>query len=74
MKKPRKTGKKNKTPQYSVEPLPGTMMVTGIVGLVISVIYTSGGRIPLDFGVSFIIIFAIILFASLRSLAQLNKP
>jgi len=57
----------------TVDTLPGTFMLTGIFGLVITAIYTSSGKIPLDYGVAFCIVFLIMLLASLKSIMPSGK-
>ncbi|MBU1205261.1 MAG: hypothetical protein KKA61_03970 [Nanoarchaeota archaeon] len=56
-----------------VDPLPGTFMLTGMFGFVITVIYTNSGRIPLDYGVAFCIVFLAMLLASLKSIMPSGK-
>ena len=61
-----------KTPK-KVDVLPGTFMLTGMFGFVITIIYTTSGRIPLDYGVAFCIVFLIMLIVSLRSIMPSQK-
>lgn len=56
-----------------VDVLPGTFMLTGMFGFVITAIYTNSGKIPLDYGVAFCIVFLIMLLASLRSIMPSGK-
>jgi len=56
-----------------VDVLPGTFMLTGMFGFVITIIYTTSGRIPLDYGVAFCIVFLIMLIVSLRSIMPSQK-
>ena len=49
-------------------PLPTGFMIFGIIGFVITYIYTSSGIIPLDWGIAMGIVFLIIIGASIRSL------
>ncbi len=56
-----------------VDPLPGTFMLTGMFGFVITAIYTYSGKIPLDYGVAFCIVFLIMLLASLKSIMPSQK-
>lgn len=51
-----------------VEPLPATFTLTSILGLIITTIFTASGRIPLAWGVSFDVVFAIMLLASMVSI------
>ena len=57
----------------TVDALPGTFMLTGIFGFIITVFYTSSGKIPLDYGVAFCIVFLIMLLASLKSIMPSGK-
>jgi len=57
----------------TVDPLPGTFMLTGMFGFIITIIYTSSGKIPLDYGVAFCIVFLIMLLASLKSIMPSGK-
>ena len=61
-----------KTPK-KVDVLPGTFMLTGMFGFVITAIYTNSGKIPLNYGVAFCIVFLIMLLASLRSIMPSRK-
>ena len=63
------------TRTISKYPLPGTFMVSGLVGFVISVIYTASGRFELWFGdlglslgVAFMIVFMVMFIAALFSI------
>lgn len=57
----------------TVDALPGTFMLTGMFGFIITAIYTSSGKIPLDYGVAFCIVFLIMLLASLKSIMPSGK-
>ena len=57
----------------TIDTLPGTFMLTGMFGLIITLIYTSSGRIPLDYGVAFSIVFLIMFLASLKSIMPSGK-
>ena len=57
----------------TIDALPGTFMLTGMFGLIITLIYTSSGRIPLDYGVAFCIVFLIMFLASLKSITPSKK-
>ncbi len=61
-----------KTPK-KVDVLPGTFMLTGMFGFIITAIYTNSGKIPLDYGVAFCIVFLIMLIASLKSIMPSGK-
>ena len=56
-----------------VDVLPGTFMLTGMFGFVITAIYTNSGKIPLNYGVAFCIVFLIMLLASLKSIMPSGK-
>ncbi len=51
-----------------VVPLPGTFMLTGIVGFLVCFIYTMSGRLDMNWGISFSFVFALMFFASLISM------
>ena len=57
----------------TVDTLPGTFMLTGMFGFIITAIYTSSGKIPLDYGVAFCIVFLIMFLASLKSIMPHGK-
>ena len=57
----------------TVDALPGTFMLTGMFGFIITAIYTSSGKTPLDYGVAFCIVFLIMLLASLKSIMPSGK-
>ena len=57
----------------TIDTLPGTFMLTGMFGLIITLIYTSSGRIPLDYGVAFSIVVLIMFLASLKSIMPSGK-
>jgi len=73
MKKSKKRVVKEKLKERQVEALPGTFMLTGMFGFVITAIYTHSGKIPLDYGVAFSIVFLIMLLASLKSIMPSGK-
>ena len=77
MKKSKKKVKKKiimeKPKKRQVEALPGTFMLTGMFGFIITVIYTISEKIPLDYGVAFCIVFLIMLLASLKSIMPSGK-
>ena len=77
-KKPNKKIVKKKTimekpKKRQIEALPGTFMLTGMFGFIITIIYTSSGKIPLEYGVAFCIVFLIMLLASLKSIMPSGK-
>ncbi len=49
-------------------PLPRTFMLTSILGLLVTTVYTAYGRLPLKWGVAFDTVFAIMLVASVISI------
>ena len=59
---------REKPKKRQIEVLPGTFMLTSMFGLIITLIYTSSGRIPLDYGIAFSIVFLIMFFASIKSI------
>ncbi len=63
--------KKTKKPVF--QPLPGTFMMMGIIGFTVSLIYTISGRIDPSWGVSFIIVFLVIVLASIKSMTPPAK-
>ena len=77
MRKSKKKVKKKiimeKPKKRQVEALPGTFMLTGMFGFIITVIYTISEKIPLDYGVAFCIVFLIMLLASLKSIMPSGK-
>ncbi|MDD5086722.1 MAG: hypothetical protein PHV16_03125 [Candidatus Nanoarchaeia archaeon] len=63
--------KKTKKPVF--QPLPGTFMMMGIIGFTISLIYSISGKLDLSWGVSFILVFLIIILASIKSMTPTGK-
>jgi hypothetical protein len=63
--------KKTKKPFF--QPLPGTFMMMGIIGFTISLIYTMSGKLDPSWGVSFILVFLIMVFASIKSMTPPGK-
>ena len=54
--------------ERSVVPLPGTFMLTGMIGFLVCFIYTVSGRLDTNWGISFSFVFALMFFASLISM------
>lgn len=54
--------------RYRVAPLPGTFMLTGMVGLVVCATYTISGRLDMTWGITFSLVFALMFFAALLSM------
>ena len=61
-------------------PLPGTFLVSGLIGFVVSVIYTASGRFErwfgdmgLSLGVAFMIVFMLMFIAALFSIAPSSR-
>lgn len=59
--------------RYKVAPLPGTFMLTGMIGLIVCAIYTLSGRLDMTWGITFSLIFALMFFASLLSMTP-SRP
>jgi len=62
-----------KTKKQVFEPLPGTFMMLGIIGFVISLVYTISGKLDPSWGTSFIIVFLIMIMASIKSMTPSGK-
>ena len=62
-----------KPKKKQIEALPGTFMLISMFGLIITLIYTSSKRIPIDYGVAFCIVFLIMFLASLKSIMPSGK-
>lgn len=54
--------------RYRVAPLPGTFMLTGMIGFIVCGIYTLSGRLNMTWGISFSLVFALMFFASVLSM------
>ncbi len=53
---------------FHVEPLPATFSLIGLMGLIITTVFTASGRVPLSWGVAFDIVFALMFIASMISI------
>jgi len=53
---------------FKMRPLSDGFMITAILGLVISVFYTGSERIPLSWGIAFILAFLAMFLASVLSI------
>ena len=53
---------------FSMEPLPATFSLTGLMGFIITTVFTASGRVPLSWGVAFDIVFALMFVASMVSI------
>ena len=49
-------------------PLPQSVMLTGMMGFIISAIFTYSGRIGLSWGFAFMLVFLIMIIASIVSI------
>lgn len=49
-------------------PLPQSILLTGIIGIIISSIFTYSGRISLSWGFAFMLVFIIMIIASFVSM------
>jgi hypothetical protein len=63
--------KKTRKPVF--EPLLGTFMMLGIIGFAVSLIYTMSGKLDPSWGVSFILVFLIIVLACIKSMTPPEK-
>ena len=52
----------------NIEPLPATFTLISLVGLTITTVFTMSGRVPLDWGMAFDVVFAIMFLASMVSI------
>ncbi len=53
---------------FHIEPLPATFSLVGMLGFIITTIFTVSGRVPLSWGVAFDIVFALMFIASMISI------
>ena len=53
---------------FSMEPLPATFSLTGMMGFIITTVLTASGRVPLSWGVAFDIVFALMFVSSMVSI------
>lgn len=54
--------------KYKMIPLPGTFMLTGMVGFMVCFTYTLSGKLNMSWGIAFSLVFALMFFASLLSI------
>lgn len=53
---------------FHVEPLPATFSLIGMLGFIITTVFTVSGRVSLSWGVAFDIVFALMFIASMISI------
>ena len=53
---------------FAMEPLPATFSLTGLMGFIITTVFTVSGRVPLSWGVAFDIVFFLMFIASMISI------
>ena len=53
---------------FRIEPLPATFSLIGMLGFIITTVFTVSGRVPLSWGVAFDIVFALMFTASMISI------
>lgn len=53
---------------FHIEPLPATFSLIGMLGFIITTVFTVSGRVPLSWGVAFDIVFALMFIASMISI------
>ena len=53
---------------FHVEPLPATFSLIGMLGFIITTVFTVSGRVPLSWGVAFDLVFALMFVASMISI------
>ena len=53
---------------FAMEPLPATFSLTGLMGFIITTVFTVSGRVPLSWGVAFDIVFILMFTASMISI------
>ena len=51
-----------------IEPLPATFSLIGMLGFIITTVFTVSGRVPLSWGIAFDIVFALMFIASMISI------
>lgn len=61
-------GYKPQKSSFTMEPLPATFSLTGLLGFIITTVFTASARVPLSWGVSFDIVFALMFIASMISI------
>lgn len=53
---------------FRIEPLPATFSLIGMLGFIITTVFTVSGRVPLSWGVAFDIVFGLMFIASMISI------
>ena len=53
---------------FKMEPLPATFSLTGLMGFIITTIFTVSGRVPLSWGVAFDLVFMLMFISSMISI------
>ena len=53
---------------FKMEPLPATFSLTGLMGFIITTVFTVSGRVPLSWGVAFDLVFALMFVSSMISI------
>ncbi|MBI2176712.1 hypothetical protein HYU40_05220 [Candidatus Woesearchaeota archaeon] len=64
----RKTPKAVPQSAFHIEPLPATFSLIGLLGFIITTVFTVSGRVPLSWGVAFDIVFVLMFIASMISI------
>ena len=64
----RQVSQKQAPNSFRVEPLPATFSLIGLMGFIITTIFTVSGRVPLSWGVAFDLVFALMFVASMISI------
>ncbi len=59
--------------RYSVAPLPASFTLIGLLGFVITAVYTGFGKLPLPYGFAFSLIFVLMFIASVISITPRSK-
>lgn len=59
---------KRQQSNFRIEPLPATFSLVGMLGFIITTVFTVSGRVPLSWGVAFDIVFALMFLASMISI------
>ena len=53
---------------FAMEPLPATFSLIGLMGFIITTVFTVSGRVPLSYGVAFDIVFVVMFISSMISI------
>ncbi len=56
---------------FRIEPLPATFTLTGMLGLIITTVFTASGRVDLSWGIAFDVVFALMFIASIISISPI---